>query len=98
MTKTKEQTENPDNSSSKLTEERKAEHVEEELNRILGKSSGDGFWTKARKVFFGTLYCVSMAVFSVIFGLVAAVLLPILLPVAYVIGKKKDPFTGAANR
>ena len=96
MEKKKEQTGNPENSSSNLTEARKQEHVEEELNRILGKSSGDGFWTKVRKVFFGTIYCLSMSVFSVIFGLVATVLLPILLPVAYVIGRKKDPFTQAA--
>lgn len=73
--------------SSTLTDEKKLDHVAEALGNLLPKDSGDGFWSKARKVFFGTVYCLAVAVFSCIFGILAAILLPIVLPLAYVVGK-----------
>jgi hypothetical protein len=81
---TKKKKGNPDN---KLTEEKKQAHVAEALDKILEKHSGEGFLVRTRKVFFGTVYCLSVAFFSCLFGILAAILLPILLPLAFLVGK-----------
>ena len=85
--------------SSQLTEEKKLEHVAEALGKLKAKGSGEGFTYRLSKVFFGTLYCLSVAFFSCVFGVLAALLLPILLPLAFIFNKfrRKDPFTKAVS-
>ena len=88
MTKKKQETkEHPE---SKLTEEKKQEHVDEAIEQLLETPSGrKGFWSKANKVFLGSVYCLTVAFFSCLFGILAAILLPILLPVAFIVSKIK---------
>ena len=87
-----------ENPVSKLTEEKKQEHVAEALDKILEQNSGKrGFWGKLSKVFLGSVYCLTVAFFSCLFGILAAILLPIVLPVAFIISRirGKDHFKEA---
>tara|TARA_R110000823_G_scaffold274750_1_gene393584 strand:- start:62 stop:352 length:291 start_codon:yes stop_codon:yes gene_type:complete len=71
------------------TEKKKLEEGKKAIEDAIHQSRKPRFGERIAKLFYGSIYCSSVAFFSVLFSLIAVVVLPILLPLSYLISAFK---------
>ena len=75
-----------------LNEDERKE-VAANLDRLLGRSGERSFLGRTSRIFFGTIYGLTLAVAGCVFGVIAAVFLPFFLPISYLrnVWRGNDP-------
>jgi len=85
----------------KNKEQEKKEQAQEAIKEALEESRKLPFGKRVSGLFYGSIFCTSVAVFSVIFGVLAILILPILLPCSYILSAfrgKQSKFDGILSR